>query len=44
MSYYFGFRHGWIRIGPRLIAWQDSTLYAYLPGRMLIKPWKVWVR
>ena len=44
MSYYIGFRHGWLRIGRRLIAWQDSALYPYLPGRTVVAPWKVWFK
>ena len=44
MSYYIGFRHGWLRIGRRLIAWQDGRLYPYLPGRTVVAPWKVWVK
>lgn len=44
MSYYIGFRHGWIRLGKRMACWQDSVLYPYLPGRALLGPWKVWVK
>lgn len=44
MSYYFGFRHGWLRIGRHMVCWHDARLYPYLPGRRLLSPWKVWVR
>lgn len=44
MTYYIGFRHGWVRAFGRLIAWQDATLYPYLPGRAVWKSWKVWVK
>ncbi len=44
MSYYLGFRHGWVRLGNRMVCWQDARLYPLMPGRMLVKPWKVWVR
>lgn len=43
MSYYIGFRFGWVRVFGRLIAWQDPTLYPYLPGRT-VGAWKVWVK
>ena len=29
MSYYIGFRHGWIRIGRRMLAWHDATVYPH---------------
>lgn len=44
MSYYIGHRWGWVRIGRLLIAWQDSRMYPYLPGWMIVKPWKVWFK
>lgn len=42
MSYYIGFRHGWVRLGRHMLCWQDSALYPYMPGRALFGPWKVW--
>lgn len=44
MSYYIGFRHGWVRLFGRMVCWQDSKLYPYLPGWALIGSWKVWVK
>lgn len=44
MTYYIGFRHGWVRAFGRLIAWQDSAYYPYLPGRAVWRSWKVWVK
>ncbi len=42
MSYYIGFRFGWVRIGRHMLAWHDMTVYPYSGGRVLWTPWKVW--
>jgi hypothetical protein len=44
MSYYFGFRHGWLRIGRRMVCWHDARMYPnFGRGRMLGR-WKVRVQ
>lgn len=41
MSYYIGFRHGWLRIGRHMLAWHDVTYYPHFgPGRRF-GAWKV---
>ena len=45
MSYYIGFRHGWVRLFGHTLAWQDSSYYPYLPGRRVLwSAWKVLVK
>lgn len=44
MSYYIGFRFGWIRLGRRMVAWHDGAMYPTLSGRALWGVWKVWIQ
>ena len=44
MTYYIGFRHGWVALLGHLVCWQDSRLYPHLPGRRVVGSWKVWVK
>lgn len=43
MSYYIGFRFGWVRLGKRMVAWHDATLYPWY-GHARLGCWKVWVK
>jgi hypothetical protein len=44
MSYYIGFRFGWVRAFGHLFSWHDGTIHRSLPGRTVWGCWKVWVR
>lgn len=44
MTYYIGYRFGWVRVLGHTIAWHDAREHPYLPGRRVAGPWKVWVR
>ena len=41
MSYYIGFRFGWIRIGRRMLLWADPTQYPYIKHGHTIRGWNV---
>jgi len=41
MSYYIGFRQGWVRLLGLTIGWSDARLYPHSYGRR-IRGWKVW--
>lgn len=41
MSYYIGFRHGWVAIGRHVIAWHDSVYYPNFGKGYRIGHWKV---
>jgi len=41
MSYYIGFRHGWIRFGKRTLAWHDATYYPHFGRGRRIGRYKV---
>jgi hypothetical protein len=41
MSYYVGFRFGWLRIGRRMLLWHDSAYYPRFGSGRQIGPWKV---
>lgn len=43
MSYYIGFRMGWVRVLGHSIGWSDPTLYPTMPGRQW-RAWRVWFR
>lgn len=44
MSYYFGFRHGWVRIGRRMVGWYDANLYHHWPGGRRVGAYRVWMQ
>lgn len=41
MSYYIGFRFGWIRIGPWTLLWNDQAHYPYARDGWNIRGWNV---
>lgn len=43
MSYYIGFRFGWVRVLGRTVGWSDPVLYPTMAGRRW-RSWKVWVK
>ena len=44
MSYYIGFRHGWVRLGPRTVGGYDTRLYHHWPRGRRVGAYKVWVQ
>jgi hypothetical protein len=44
MSYYIGFRFGWVRAFGRIVGWYDTTLYHHWPGGRRWGCWKVWMQ
>ena len=44
MSYYLGFRHGWVRIGRRTFCWHDSAYYPHFGKGIKLGCWKVRVQ
>ena len=44
MSYYLGFRHGWIAVGRRMVCWHDSVYYPHFGRGVKIGRWKVRVQ
>ena len=43
MSYFVGFRHGWVRVAGVTIGWCDPAYYRRRRG-LRLGPWKVWVQ
>jgi hypothetical protein len=43
MSYYIGFRQGWVKIAGHGIGWYDARLYPHAIGRAW-RGWKVWAQ
>jgi hypothetical protein len=44
MSYYFGFRFGWVRLGRRAIGYYDPRLYKkFYPRALRLGHWALWV-
>lgn len=43
MSYYLGFRHGWVRVLGVQVCWCDPTYYRRRTG-LQIGCWKVWMQ
>lgn len=43
MSYYIGFRQGWVKLLGHGMGWYDTKLYPHSIGRALFG-WKVWVQ
>jgi hypothetical protein len=43
MSYYIGFRFGWVRVFGHTIGWSDPKMHPMMAGR-LCGAWKVWVK
>ena len=41
MSYYIGFRFGWIRLGRWMVLWSDQVQYPYVRGGWNIRGWSV---
>lgn len=41
MSYYIGFRFGWVLIGHRMILWNDPQQYPYIRRGIMIRGWNV---
>jgi len=41
MSYYIGFRFGWIRLGRWMLLWSDQVQYPYVRGGWNIRGWSV---
>lgn len=41
MSYYIGFRFGWLRIGRRMVAWHDAAVYPHFGKGWRVGTWKV---
>ncbi len=44
MSYYLGFRHGWIRLGRRMVCWHDPAYYPRFGRGWKLGRWKVRVQ
>lgn len=44
MSYYIGFRFGWVRVGRHALGWHDAAVYPYSGGRSSFGSWKWWVK
>lgn len=44
MSYYIGFRFGWIRLGRRMVCWHDAAYYPYFGPGYKLGVWKVRVQ
>lgn len=44
MSYYIGFRFGWVRLGRHLIGWHDARLYHHGRASRQFGAWKVWMQ
>lgn len=45
MSYYIGFRFGWVRAFGRVVGWYDGTMYHHLPRATVRRGvWKVWFK
>lgn len=43
MSYYIGFRHGWVRLFGRMVCWHDAAFYPNFGKGYQVGVWKVWV-
>lgn len=44
MSYYIGFRFGWVRIGRHMLLWADPVQYPYVRNGWNIRGWNVRVK
>lgn len=44
MSYYLGFRHGWVRLGHRMVCWHDPSYYPNFGRGWRLGRWKVRVQ
>ena len=43
MSYYIGFRFGWVRAFGRIVGWYDVAMYRHWPqAGVRCGAWKVW--
>lgn len=43
MSYYIGFRQGWVKLFGHGVGWYDARLYPHSVGRR-VRGWKVWLQ
>lgn len=41
MSYYIGFRFGWVRIGRHMLLWADQAQYPYVRNGWNVRGWNV---
>lgn len=44
MSYYLGFRFGWLRIARRMVCWHDPAIYPHFGRGVKIGRWKARVQ
>lgn len=41
MSYYIGFRFGWVRLGKRMVMWSDPRIHPSMRSGRLVAGWRV---
>lgn len=44
MSYYLGFRQGWVRVLGHGVGWYDARIYPHAYGGRTFGIWKVWMQ
>jgi hypothetical protein len=44
MSYYIGFRFGWVRFGRWMVLWSDQAHYPYVRGGWIVRGWNVKIK
>lgn len=44
MSYYIGFRFGWVRAFGHIVGWYDTAFYHHWPRGVNIGTWRFWAQ